>query len=178
MVTVLPHKDLVNLPKDFTLVINTSNPKNHIYSYEILDWMHNSGICLLLNRTAYNLKSMLDNIGFNTNKLYFIDAVSKSIDSKFNLDKTDYLHSYKNLNLILSSIERLSAIPGNRFIIIDSLNHLLMHHDKKTAMSFLDFLNKRLKLLNLNSIYLADFNKLNNEVKNKLSKMSDRIINL
>ena len=110
MASLLPHKDLVNLPKDFTLVVNTSNPHKHLYSYELLDWMHTEGICLLLNRTSYNLKNMLNILGFNTNKLYFIDTISKRIDSKFRTDKTEYLYTNKDLSEIAHSILSLIHI--------------------------------------------------------------------
>lgn len=180
MVSILPNKDLVNLPKDFTLVVNASSPHKHLYSYELLDWMHTDGICLLLNRTAYNLKNMLNILGFDTNKLYFIDTISKKIDSRFHNEKTEYLYTDTDLSLIANSIEKvLSKMPpGNRFIIIDSLHNLLIHHDEKSALNFIDFLNQRLKLLNLNRIYLVDYNKINNNVKNKLIKISDRIIHI
>lgn len=180
MVSILPHKDLVNLPKDFTLVVNISDPHKHLYSYELIDWMPTEGICLLLNRTSYNLKNMLNILGFDTHKLYFIDTISKRIDSKFKTDKTEYLYTNKDLSEIAHSIERVISKmpPGDKFIIIDSLHNLLMHHDEKTAIEFIDFLNKRLRLLRLNRIYLTDYNKLKQNVKNKLLKISDRIIHL
>ena len=180
MASLLPHKDLVNLPKDFTLVVNTSDPHKHLHSYELIDWLPTEGICLLLNRTSYNLKNMLNILGFDTHKLYFIDTISKRIDSKLKTDRTYYLHTNKDLNQISNSIEKVSSLmpSGDKFIIIDSLHNLLMHHDEKTSLNFLDFINQRLRLLRLNRIYLTDFNKLKPSIKNKLLKISDRIIHL
>ena len=111
---------------------------------------------------------------------YFIDTISKRIDSKFKNDRTEYLYTNKDLGEIAHSIERVISKmpPGDKFIIIDSLHHLLMHHDEKTALEFLDFLNKRLRLLRLNRIYLTDYSKLKQIIKNKLLKISDRIIHL
>lgn len=170
--------DIEALPKHFTVLINANTSKK-IYAYNVLDSVHMDVIFLALSHPAHNVIRTLDRLGVDANKLEFIDAITKRIDSKTSVDGCKYLYS-RDYNEILKAIEKKTQSKGiqENVLFVDALHHLLLQDDSKTAMTFLDFFHKRLKVLRLNSIFLVDLERLNPDVRSKLESISDKTINL
>ena len=170
--------DIEALPKHFTVLINAGTSKK-IYAYNVLDSVHRDVIFLALSHPAHNMIRTLDRLGVGTDKLEFIDAITKRIDSKTSVDGCEYLYS-RDYNEVLKAIERKVQSKGiqDNVLFVDALHHLLLQDDSKTAMNFLDFFHKRLKVLRLNSIFLVDLEKLRPDVRRKIEAISDKTITL
>jgi len=170
--------DIEALPKHFTVLINAGTSKK-IYAYNVLDSVHRDVIFLALSHPAHNMIRTLDRLGVDTNNLQFIDAITKRIDSKTSVDGCVYLHS-RDYNEALKAIEKKVQGKGiqDNVLFVDALHHLLLQDDSKTAMNFLDFFRKRLKVLRLSSIFLVDLERLHPDVRSKLESISDKTINL
>src|SRR3989344_8889502 len=128
--------DIEALPKHFTVLINAGTSKK-IYAYNVLDSVHRDVIFLALSHPAHNMIRTLDRLGVGTDKLEFIDAITKRIDSKTSVDGCEYLYS-RDYNEVLKAIERKVQSKGiqDNVLFVDALHHLLLQDDSKTAMNF------------------------------------------
>lgn len=169
--------DIAALPKQFTVLLNATTSKK-IYAYSVLNSVPQDIIFLALSHPAHNLFTTLDRLAIRNN-MHFIDTVSKRIDSSLHLQGCEYLYS-SDYNDVLKAIEKQVQTTGMRenVLFVDALHHWLLQKDKSTALLFLDFLHKRLKLLRLSSIFLVDLEKLHSTVRKKVEEMSDRVITL
>ncbi len=169
--------DLAGLPHDGILTINTKTVESHLPAYDILHSLHTDGMCLVVNRTSYNLRNMIAHRGINTDKLFFIDTVSRAIQSPFTIQNCEYLAHAKDLTKLAAAIENVkSKLPaGDKFLVIDSLHDLVYQHKEKTMLEFMDFLSKRLRLLRIKTIIIADKRRLGKNIKKKLEEISDKI---
>ena len=154
-------------------------PSEELFAAIRLDSVHRDVIFLALSHPAHNMIRTLERLGVDTNKLQFIDAITKRIGSKTSVDGCVYLHS-RDYNEALKAIEKKVQGKGiqDNVLFVDALHHLLLQDDSKTAMNFLDFFHKRLKVLRLSSIFLVDLERLHPDVRSKLESISDKTINL
>lgn len=170
--------DLEQLPKHFVVLVNTDMSKK-VYAYDVLDNLHRDTIYVALTHPAHNVYKTLDRLGIDHSRIHFIDAVSKKIDAGLFLDGCEYLHN-RDFNTVLTAIENTTIKKPIRdnVLVIDTLHHWLMQEDKNTAVRFIDFLNKRLKVLRLSSILFVDLERLHPKVREKLETISDKTIHL
>ncbi|HLD15794.1 MAG TPA: hypothetical protein VJB94_04430 [Candidatus Nanoarchaeia archaeon] len=142
------------LPSDFRILIDT-NKHNHLDAYNILEQLHTRGICLTLGRPASNLKSLLNAKGISTENLTFIDCITKKIKESKRLDDC-YYANIDNFSEVFAAIDAASSeIKGKKFLILDSLNELSMHHGYRSLI-FLDFLHNMLATHNSRAIFLTN----------------------
>ena len=80
---------------------------------------------------------MLQAQGLPTNKLYFIDTMSKQIQSPFELSNASYVGAPFDLGRLDQAIEHVVKAHGvgAKFLILDSLSDLLHYYDEATVLS-------------------------------------------
>jgi len=174
---MLPYEMVRELPHDFALAIQT-NPKNHHKAYHVMDSFHHPGVCVSLEKTAWNLRHLLESKGIDTRKMHIIDPLSKVIGSLLEVNNTTHI-PYNLTNIINASEAALAQLPlKERFIILDSLHALPLVYDDRTIISFLRTLNARLKLHHTKAMYLYDKEKLPDTVRRILHKIVDKVIQM
>ncbi len=178
MVKQLSSRDLDGLPKHFVLLVNTG-ASNKIHSYYLLDDLQKYAIVLALSHPAHNIHNILGKIGVRREKVHYIDTISKRIQAGLALEGCHYMHE-SDLNSVMKAVAAVNdKLPMKENILfVDSLHHLFMQNDKDTILRFIDFMHRRLKLLRLNSIFVVDLSRLDNEVREKLERISDKILNI
>lgn len=177
---MIKERDITSLDHDGILTIATTSINNHLKAYDALNYLHTEGICLALNRTSYNLRNFIAHQGADPSKLFFIDAVSLSIQSPFKIQNCEYLAHAKDLAKLAATIEQVKTKlpPGDKFLIIDSFHDLAHQHNEKTLLDFMDFLGKRLRVLRMKTIIIADTYRLTKRLQKKLEELSDKTIRL
>ncbi len=145
------------------------DPRKNLHPYEILNFLPNKAIVLTLNKTAKNLKEQLQQYNFNTNKVTFIDTVSKKIDSPFEIENTIYLPILELSELTEELQKVINKMPfGPKFLFIDSVQDFMHHTSEDRVMKFIDFLSRRLGVLNTKIIFLAQHEKLTQKISKEL----------
>ena len=162
-----------DLPSDFRLLIDT-NKNNHLDAYNILEHLHTRGICLTFGRPASNLKSLLNVKGISTSSLIFIDCITKKIKGNQKLQDCYYANLDSFAEIFAAIDAASSEIQGRKFLILDSLNELYLHHGYKSLI-FLDFLNNMLVTHNSRAIFLTNSLK-DEQMLNYIKQKCDRTI--
>ena len=165
------------LPHDFALAIRT-NLRSHHKAYQIMDIFHHKGICLSLQKTAYNLRNYLHNSGIDSQKIHIIDPLSKVIGSVLEAENTT--HVPYNLNHMIDIIEKtVKQSPlKQRFVMIDGLHVLPLVYNEEKILSFLKTLNNKLKINHANGIYIYDKEKLHPPFTTAVHKIADKVIEM
>jgi hypothetical protein len=117
--------------------------------------------------------------GLNPQKIYVIDAVTQYSGGTCDDGKNvRYVTNPANLtDLGIAITEMLKHIPDQqRCIIFDSVSMLLIHTPSVTASKFLHFVMNKLRLSNIDGIFLCVEKGLDPVVLSQLSSFVDRIV--
>ena len=166
--TALQHV-LNHLPNRFILGIHAPFEKR-LQAYKVLHKVTTPGIAVTLHRPAHILSDMLQAQGLPTNKLYFIDTMSKQIQSPFELSNASYVGAPFDLGRLDQAIEHVVKAHGvgAKFLILDSLSDLLHYYDEATVLSFLDYFLDKMRRLHTNPILIYDKGKLTRGIIKRL----------
>lgn len=156
-----------------------TNARNQFYPYEILNYDKHPIVILPLRRTSTGMQALLDQHGFASSHVHYIDIISKHIGSSLEHKKTTYLQQV-DLDDIHNAIEeKLSSLnPGPKTVIIDDFHTLIPHHGDLKTRRFLDRLHNRMRQSFTKTIVLADNAKLPKEVSKYLFTSSDDVIEI
>lgn len=172
-------EELEELPNNFTILMNLS-PDTHLNAYEILDLLHTKGICVTLHRPATNLKDLLEKKGFKIENIHFVDCISRTAGLYSELENCEYTgapHDLTRIGIAIDrAVEKLGA--GDKFLIFDSLPTLLIYHDEKIVLEFMNFLINRLRSLRIKGVIFSTEKELSKKMKNRLSEFCDKVVNL
>lgn len=169
---------LNHLPNTFILGIHTPFEKR-LQAYKVLHQLHTPGIAVTLHRPAHLLFDMLQAQGLPTAKLYFIDAMSKQIQSGFEMENASYVGAPFDLGRLDQALEHV--IPqhggvGKKFLILDSLSDLFHYYDETTILSFLDYFLDKMRKLQVNPIIMYDKGRLTRRVIKRLQLYCNHLI--
>ncbi|MBI1972715.1 hypothetical protein HYS50_01790 [Candidatus Woesearchaeota archaeon] len=139
-------------------------------AYQVLHHLPYPGVCVTLHQPSHNLYDLLRRSGLPADKLYFIDAISKRIQSPFELAQASYVGGPFDLGRLQEAIEHV--VPrhgvGRKFLIFDSLHDLFHFYDERTILLFLDYFLDKMRTLHVNPIFLYDKTKLTRRVIKRL----------
>jgi KaiC/GvpD/RAD55 family RecA-like ATPase len=174
----LRESDMEGLRHDSVIALRVTSPDSHLGAYEVLNMLHTKGMCLTLNRPAHNVHDLIERQGVSTENVLFIDGISVPIQSSVRVDEWEYIPNPRELNDILSSIERVhKRLPqGDKFLFVDAFHDLLYYHDEATMVRFVDFLVQRLRVLRLQTFLVIDERKLQRNIREKLYSLVDKVI--
>ncbi len=156
-----------------------TDARNQFYPYEILNYSSTPTVILPLRRTSTGMSYLLNQHGFNSSKVHFIDIVSKHIGSSLEHKKTKYLQQI-DLNELHDAIEGyLTELgPSPKTIIIDDFHVLIPHHGDLKTRRFLDKLHKKMEQNFTKTIVLADNTKLPKEVSKYLFTSAEHVVEI
>lgn len=181
MMHILPNKEVVDLPKLHSLAIDIQDTAHHLYAYDILNRSAGSAVCVTFKKPAYLLKDYVHKFDAMHNRpIQYVDAISVRTQTKERIPNATYVSHPQNLQELGQAIEQavLHLPVGEKTVIIDALQDLALHHHEQTLNHFIDFLNKRTKLLGCNLVFLTRMNTLKTSIQNKVSRISDKILTL
>ena len=183
-----------NLPAN-KIILFLVDPKKYMKrNLSILKFLVNqntfSGIYITVNRPFDTLIKIMKEDGIDTEKIFFIDCITKmapassgfSLTSKSKLEKTKnciFIPSPSRLTEIgLALSEALTGVenPQSKFLYLDSLSTLLIYNDVDTIVKFVHFLTTRIRLYNIVGIIMCVEKRMDERLFNILSEICDIIV--
>ena len=169
---------LANLPQKFILGIHA--PLNQrVHAYRVLHHLATPGIAVTLHRPAHILHDMLLAQGLPTQNLYFIDAMSKQIQSPFELPQASYVGAPFDLGRLDQAMDHVIQQyggVGRKFLILDSLQDLLHYYDEQTVLAFLDYFLDKMRRFHVNPIIMYDKNRLTRSIIKRLQMYCNHLL--
>lgn len=139
-----------------------------------------AGIYVTVNKPYEILVKNLKDNGINTENIFFIDAITKSVSEEIRISE-DCLYIPSPSRLTDLSIALSQALGGMRrkeskFIFIDSLSTLLIYNSFDVISKFIHFLISRLRLFGLVGIIISIEKQVDERMLNLLTEMCDEIV--
>jgi KaiC/GvpD/RAD55 family RecA-like ATPase len=173
-----------DLPEHWLLlfVMNTEDylEKNIAILNEVLKPEDAVGVYVTLSRPYSVLIKILEKNNINTDKLFFIDCITKTIGTENEEKKCLFLENPQNLTNITIAIEEIiSTIPSkNKSLFVDPLSTLLIYNQAETVSKFLHFLTGKIRILNLNGVLLSTEKEHDSEFADQMEQFVDKTVDL
>jgi hypothetical protein len=149
-----------------------------------------SGIYITINRPFSTLVNIMEKHDIDTDKIFFIDCITKMVPSPKGISLTQGKKFEKKENCIfIPSPSRLTEIglalsealsgmknPSNKFLYLDSLSTLSIYNDLSTIAKFVHFLTTRIRLFGVVGLIMCVEKKMDDKLFNILSEVCDMTI--
>lgn len=115
-------------------------------------------IYVTTNRPFNLIKNSLLGKGINTDKILFVDCISKYIKEKKKTENDNciLIGSPQNLTAISIAVdEATKIIKGKKILLLDSLSVLLIYNDANTISKFSNFLMNKMRASDVDTIVMA-----------------------
>jgi hypothetical protein len=174
-------KELAGL-KDNFIVLMLVNPKKYTsVTVDMLRYVTKKcmSIYITVNRPYENLTSMLKKRGVNTDKMLFIDCITKTGGGNFENKKNCLLvASPKNLTDIGIVLEDTIKSFGKacKFLFLDSLSTLLIYNNKQTVLSFCHFLSTKIRVNGMSGAFISIESDTDKNIVSIISQFCDKVI--
>lgn len=134
-------------------------------------------IYVTTNKPYSSLKNIFSSNKINTNKIFFIDCVSKSVGKADSNENVVLLDSPANLtNLSIAIVESIKNIQGKKILFLDSLSTLALFNDSKVLERFSHYLINQMELFNSETAILTLETDMDKNILNMVSSMVDKVI--
>ncbi|PIN99167.1 MAG: hypothetical protein COT90_00800 [Candidatus Diapherotrites archaeon CG10_big_fil_rev_8_21_14_0_10_31_34] len=137
-------------------------------------------ICFVsANKTKDALEKELKEKKISTEKIFFVDCVSKSISKgkiSWSDEKTQYIDNPTSLTQISLAIFKLMENTKIDFLVLDSINTLLIYNEEKEILKFVHHTTAKLKANNITGIFTSLKEGINEKSLKNFSQFVDKII--
>jgi len=183
-------KELLNylkdVPNNFIVLINVNAEDYLSTNTKILKVLANEdklpGVYITINKPYQTMKNILDKEGVKTDKMYFIDCITKTAggDTSDKSGKVFFLDSPQNLTgLGVAMGEAIRGIPEkDKFLFMDSLSTLLLYHNTGTVAKFSHFLTGKMRLWGLRGVLMAMEKEADPQLTDQLAQFCDVVVTL
>ena len=147
---------------------------------EVLKQEDTVGVYVTLNRPYASLIKILEKNNVKTDKLFFLDCITKTLGAEKEEKQCLFLENPQNLtNIAIAIDEIVKAIPSkNKSLFFDTMSTLLIYNKTGTVSKFLHFLTGKIRVLNLNGVLLSTEKELDPELADQLDQFVDKTIDL
>jgi len=153
-----------------TLIITPAEKVQNKIVSTLENYKKTPGIYVSLNKTQKSTEEFLKKSNINTQKLFFIDAVTteKTKDYVLHIDPDQ-------LELLSSAINSfIKDIKGEKFLLIDALSTLLIYNDENKVARFVKEITEYSSHNNVEIIALSPETK-GEELLNKIYNFFDKV---
>lgn len=134
-----------------------------------------SGIYITFSKPYKTLEKLLKTGGMNIDKLFFIDCISHSGDDLKKEGMVMYISNTGDLNSLgIGTSQVIETNPGIEFLLIDSLETLLIYNKPETVAIFVQSLIKKSSKFNLKTVMMTP--KGDENLTEKIGMFFDKII--
>ncbi|MFH1285869.1 MAG: ATPase domain-containing protein [Candidatus Micrarchaeota archaeon] len=178
-------QDKIQDQKNFIALITVGAREYQNTNNEILRYLVNDkkmpGVYVTINKPFATMKRILGDSGVDTRMIIFIDMITKIAGSE--TQKTSeclFLAGPERLSsLSIALSEAVSAIPSKeKFIFFDSISTLLLYNNTGTVAKFAHFLTSKMRVWNVEGIFLSLENESDAELISQISSFSDVYLKL
>ncbi len=173
--------ELSSLMDGWAVVLETSAEnalEAGLVSIKILTGKGYNGIVLSASRPYANLLTLYRNNGIDTERILFMDCITKSQSSTPpQAGNVMYLDGLSALTNISISIDKaIKQTVGNKFIFIDSLTTLLIYNEPGVFARFIHSILTKTRINGVNSLLIYLESETNREVRAEITQLCDRVI--
>lgn len=176
-------KELKKLPENYLalFIIDSANylDTNIAVVKEIVN-KNNSGVYITLNRPYNSLTKVFEDKGIPTNRIFFIDGITKSVGKTEKAKNCLYVESPQNLTHLSIIISKATeALPTKeKFLFLDALTTLMIYNKAGTVNKFLHYLTGRMRILKLKGVLLSIQKDLDPKIEQQITQFVDKTIDL
>ena len=174
-------KELSDLKDNYSVLLMISKEKYEETYLELTKKLmedFGSGVYVTVNKESSDLISEMKELGIDTDKIHFIDAVTEMVSEEVNIKKNVELVSSPNdlveLNIL---VENAIAKKQKGFLIFDSLTTLEVYNDEKSVEKFAHSLSQETKNSSINDVFLI-MKHSKEELIETVAQFFDKIIEL
>ena len=174
-------KELSDLKDNYSVLLMISKEKYEETYLELTKKLmedFGSGVYVTVNKESSDLISEMKELGIDTDKIHFIDAVTEMVSEEVNIKKNVELVSSPNdlveLNIL---VENAIAKKQKGFLIFDSLTTLEVYNDEKSVEKFAHSLSQETKNSSINDVFLI-MKHSKEELIETIAQFFDKIIEL
>jgi archaellum biogenesis ATPase FlaH len=176
------NKILSDLEKSLNLILSVPEEKYQLTINALLKELVSAkkSVCFVsVNKTKKTIEKELKKEEISTEKIYFIDCVSKSISKgkvSWSDEKTQYIDNPNALTQMSLAIFKLFEKNKIDFLILDSINTLLIYNNEKEILKFVHHTTGKLKEGNKTGVFIYLKEEGNGKMLKKFSQFTDKII--
>jgi hypothetical protein len=166
-----------------TVLIITDAEKAVGNMTEVIDALlkkHDAGIFVTVNHTHKVVEKILSDVGIVTDRLFFIDCISRSVKGPKLSKGCLYLDSPENLTElgigVSQGLEYLG--DGKKFVYIDSLGTFLLYNSVGTMSRFSHFMVTKICLSDVSGVFLSVEEESEDKLLDELRLFCEKTIRL
>ena len=178
-------KELENLPENFIVGIVMPSDRYEEANMRLLRFLVNKnkskGSYVAVSKPYNHTISLLKNEDINTDNIYFIDCLTKSLGSKTIISKNCvFIESPAHLTQLGIALHDYFTSSGekNRFLYIDSISSLLIHNDIASVLKFVHYVTGKMRVFGFNGMLLSLHEETDKKLIGQLSQFCDKVIHL
>jgi len=178
-------KELKKLKSNFIVGVVTSSDKYEEVNLHILNDLVNikgaTGSYITVNRPYVNMIEILKSRNIDTDKMHFIDCITKTLGSKLPKNKNvEFVDSPSSLTSIGIALHKYvtGSEDKNRFLHVDSISTLCVHNDVNSIIKFVHYLTGKMRLFGLKGILISLHEETDKKLISELSQFCDKMIHV
>ena len=176
-------RELKKLPKNFVVGIATSSKSYKKTNIDVLNFLVNKqyaqGSYITANMPYTHLIDMFEKNCINTEKLHFIDCITKTTGAKLPKAKNCvFVSSPSHLTELSTALhDYIKSFKGDdRFLHIDSLSILCIHNKRRDVLRLVHYLSSKMKAFGLMGMVVSLNKETDKELIAELGHICDKII--
>ncbi len=171
--------DLDSIIKDNQVIVFAVSPQD--FSGQLQDIARamascRKGVCYVsLNKPHQNIKSGLEKAGVDTEKFFYIDAVSSKAGSTEPSQGVSYVSSPQALTELSIAITKGTGLWKADSVLFDSLSTLLVYEGASSVLKFMHSVINSLRVKGLSCVFTVLKPDLKDEIAKDVGMFADRV---
>jgi hypothetical protein len=131
-----------------------------------------------LNRPYNSLITTFHKAGIDTQKIYFIDAITKTAQMPQNTPECEFVSSPGALTELSVAISKVMDSGQFKYIVFDSLSTLLVYESDTTIAKFVHFLMAKVRVAGCNALFTCLKQDSDSVLIKDINMFADKVIHL
>ena len=169
-------------PKDFMVAVVTSAENYFSTDIAILDYLVNKrgmkGTYVALNKPYHTLVKILQNSNIDTDKLFFIDAISGNLSQDAGIANCVFLRDPSAISELGMTVLNVCDEKKADFLLLDSLSTMIIYNDRLDSVRFTHYLITQLRKYGLAGVIMSLEDYKKPESIKDISMFVDKVIHL
>ncbi|MBI4361862.1 MAG: hypothetical protein HY558_01670 [Euryarchaeota archaeon] len=173
-------KELRGLPDGWSVLLETRAENALEVALAALRVMTDKGyrgIVVSATRPYANLSGLYRESDIDLKRVFVIDCISKSQNPRIvDADNVHYLDGVSVTSVGVSLHRLMDTVHGGKFLLLDSINTLLIHNQPDIFAKFIHSTLSRLRMNKVNCILLSFGGERTQEVRAEVAQLCDKVI--
>ena len=177
-------QEFSDLPDEWIVLAETSAEKTLGISLSMIKHLVNdkdyAGIIVSASRPYTNLVNIYQQREIDTNKILFIDCISKSqsveLEEAGNVVYQDAVSDLTNISLSIK--QAMDKIPGKKFVFIDSITTMLIHNTSEIFSRFIHGIVTKLRIEGVSGLLISVEEETDEHVRSQIADLCDKVIKI